>query len=431
MYNRLNEIKSLGSTRWGRREVVDKIHSAYMARDVQLPTLIREKRGFNKFTPVDVIGRMEEHLITVKELKLSQEMSKMYEQLEKNKGVALKASSKEKKSSSLTSKTVVEEDSDEDSDLNMTPEQMALFVRKFNKMFKKSDFLNKSKDKDKIKTKRTSKRLCFGCGKEGHFIAECPNIKVRRRDTNNNDKNKKKEIGEAHLGEEWDSNDDNSDSDDEVGLATISIGEPINKSSLFEDLTDDEDDFTHTCPMARGSKVDTPTPPLDDDSENDLDFEKMINTFGKKATKKIIFLMKEIENIDWTLEVQEELFRLEREKTIALENALVIEKKGFKVQEELLKEKEIEILSLKKSQAKDELIVDELTRESFLAKDAWKKLEGEKLELQKSFESLKTSHIALEVQLYNLKNNATITSNDALSNSKASTSNGCSRCYKN
>jgi hypothetical protein len=65
------------------------------------------------------------------------------------------------------------------------------------------------------------------------------------------------------------------------------------------------------------------------------------------------------------------------------------------VQEELLKEKELEILSLKKSQAKDELIVDEWTRESFRANDACMKLEGEKLELQKSFESLKTSHIAL------------------------------------
>jgi speckle-type POZ protein len=52
-----------------------------------------------------------------------------------------------------------------------------------------------------------------------------------------------------------------------------------------------------------------------------------------------MFLMKEIYNRDGTLEVQEELFRLERAKTIALENALVIEKKGFKVQEDLLKEK--------------------------------------------------------------------------------------------
>jgi hypothetical protein len=123
-----------------------------------------------------------------------------------------------------------------------------------------------------------------------------------------------------------------------------------------------------TLTLARGSKVHTPTPPLDDDSESNFDFEKMITSFGKKAIKKIMFLMKEIENREGTLEVQEELFRLEREKTIAFENALVIEKKGFNVQEDLLKEKEIEIISLKKSLAKDELIVDELTRESFLAK---------------------------------------------------------------
>jgi hypothetical protein len=83
MYNRLNKIinkiNSLGSTRCGRREVVDKILFAYMARDVQLPTIIRGKRGFKKFITVDVIGRIEEHLITVKESKLSQEMSKMHE----------------------------------------------------------------------------------------------------------------------------------------------------------------------------------------------------------------------------------------------------------------------------------------------------------------------------------------------------------------
>jgi hypothetical protein len=46
----------------------------------------------------------------------------MHEQLEKNKGVSLKASSKEKKSISSTSNTMVKEDSDE----NMTPQQMAL-----------------------------------------------------------------------------------------------------------------------------------------------------------------------------------------------------------------------------------------------------------------------------------------------------------------
>jgi speckle-type POZ protein len=58
-----------------------------------------------------------------------------------------------------------------------------------------------------------------------------------------------------------------------------------------------------------------------------------------------MLLMKEIENREGTLEVQEELFRLEQEKTIALENVFVIEKKGFKVQEDLLKEKKIEFLA--------------------------------------------------------------------------------------
>jgi hypothetical protein len=127
----------MGKKRSGRQESL-RLHG----KGCSTPTLTREKRGFNNFTPADVIGKMEEHLITVEESKLSQEMSKMHEQLEKNKGVALKACSKEKRSSSSTSKTVVEEDSDEDCDMNMTPEQMALFVRKFNKMFKKSGFFN-------------------------------------------------------------------------------------------------------------------------------------------------------------------------------------------------------------------------------------------------------------------------------------------------
>jgi hypothetical protein len=43
-----------------------------------------------------VIGRIEEHLMTAKESKLSQEMSKMLEQLKKNKGVALMASKRER-----------------------------------------------------------------------------------------------------------------------------------------------------------------------------------------------------------------------------------------------------------------------------------------------------------------------------------------------
>ena len=57
-------------------------------------------------------------------------------------------------------------------------------------------------------------------------------------------------------------------------------------------------------------------------------------------------------------------------------------------------------------------------------------LRRKKVELQESLTSLKASHVALEVQLDNLKNSTTTTSNDACLSSNASTSNGCARCYK-
>jgi hypothetical protein len=83
MFNRLNKIvnkiRALGGCKWNDKDVVDKILTAYMARDVNLPTLIREKRGLKRFTPADVIGRIELHLTTMKEAKISQELSRIHE----------------------------------------------------------------------------------------------------------------------------------------------------------------------------------------------------------------------------------------------------------------------------------------------------------------------------------------------------------------
>jgi hypothetical protein len=54
MYNRMkkitNQIKSLGGDKWGDREIVDKLLTVYMARDVTLPSLIRAERGFKHLT---------------------------------------------------------------------------------------------------------------------------------------------------------------------------------------------------------------------------------------------------------------------------------------------------------------------------------------------------------------------------------------------
>jgi speckle-type POZ protein len=102
--------------------------------------------------------------------------------------------------------------------------------------------------------------------------------------------------------------------------------------------------------MAKGAKVDCkPNPNDDDDTLNYNECENMIKELGKKTTNKIIKLMIEIEARDKTLEVQEELIRLEREKTVGLEKSLSKGRKGFKMQEYLLKAKIYKFLKLEES----------------------------------------------------------------------------------
>ncbi|RCV21586.1 hypothetical protein SETIT_4G149700v2 [Setaria italica] len=217
--------------RKGRIRALESELNRFIIKEDETPQEM-EKRGFKKFTLVDVIGRIEEHLITVAESKLSQEMSKIHEKIEKNNGVALKESqkSKEKEASSSSKATTKKIDDDSDSE-SMDEEEMALFMRRIRRVMKRGGFFEKNKDKEK--NKRKSKRSCFGCGKEGHFIANCPDVKIMRNDISKHDKNKyKKKIGEAHFGQEWDSNEESSDSNEEVGVATMAF-EAQSPNSLY------------------------------------------------------------------------------------------------------------------------------------------------------------------------------------------------------
>jgi hypothetical protein len=133
---------------------------------------------------------------------------------------------------------------------------MSFFVKRFKKFMRKGGY---SKYKRDMPKKRTSRRACYECGEVGHFIADCPNKKKGKDKEDNKvkpykkDKNKmykEKYSGQAHIGEEWDSNSD-SDSDDE-GVATIAIHEPTPRKSL---LMSDDDDVSPKCFMAKSRKV--------------------------------------------------------------------------------------------------------------------------------------------------------------------------------
>jgi hypothetical protein len=87
-----------------------------------------------------------------------------------------------------------------------------------------------------MKLKTTTKRTCYNCVKYGHFIANYP---FERRDDGDDMKKhkpykkdkgykrsdksyKKKSYGEAHIGQEWESEDESSNSDGD-GVATVAI----------------------------------------------------------------------------------------------------------------------------------------------------------------------------------------------------------------
>jgi len=97
---------------------------------------------------------------------------------------------------------------EEDSD-----QEVAFAIRNLSKFMKKKGHQKK-------------KRFCYGCGQTGHFIAEC-HVKDKNKYNKNNDKKYKgKKNGEAHLGEEWESNDSDSSDDDEKkkkGATNIAI----------------------------------------------------------------------------------------------------------------------------------------------------------------------------------------------------------------
>jgi hypothetical protein len=118
---------------------------------------------------------------------------------------------------------------------------MALFIKKFIKFIKK-----RRPYKGDRREKPSSKRVYYNCGKNGHFIAQCPyerkqegNKKKKKLDKGyKKDKKftKKKPNGQAYVGQEWNSSDESSESESD-DVATIAIkGKASSSKSLFPNL---------------------------------------------------------------------------------------------------------------------------------------------------------------------------------------------------
>jgi hypothetical protein len=75
-----------------------------------------------------------------------------------------------------------EEENEEDNEREYDEDEGTLFIKKFNKFIKK-----RRPYKGERKEKSRSKRVCYNCGKNEHFIAQCS----YERKKEDNDKRKK------------------------------------------------------------------------------------------------------------------------------------------------------------------------------------------------------------------------------------------------
>jgi hypothetical protein len=147
--------------------------------------------------------------------------------------VAFKAT-KEKKEESTPSRLPIDAS-------KLDNEDMALIIKSFRQILKQ----RKGKD-----YKPRSKRVCYRCGKSGHFIAKWPYTSDSDRDDDKKGKKKiekkryyKKKGDESHMGREWDSDESSTDSSSNKDAANIAI----NKGLFFPNVD-------HKCLMAKDDK---------------------------------------------------------------------------------------------------------------------------------------------------------------------------------
>jgi hypothetical protein len=234
MYNRLktlvNQVRNLGSTKWDDHEMVKVILRSLVFCNPTQVQLIRGDPRYNLMSPEEVIGKFVSFELMIKGSKQIVEQGGT--STPKVQPVAFKAT-EEKKEESTSSRLPID-------DSKLDNEEMTLIIKSFRQILKK----RRRKD-----YKPHSKKVCYKCGKLGHFIAKCPLSSDSDRGDDKKGKRKekkryyKKKGGDAHVCREWDSDESSTDSSDDEDAANIAV----NKGLLFPNVS-------HKCLMAKDGK---------------------------------------------------------------------------------------------------------------------------------------------------------------------------------
>jgi hypothetical protein len=234
MYNRLktlvNQVRNLGSTKWDDNEMVKVILRSPVFLNPTQVQLIRGDPRYTLMYPEEVIGKFVSFELMIKGSK------KIIEQGASStpdvQPMAFKAT-EEKKENSIPSRVPIDAS-------KLDNEEMALIIKSFRQILKQ----RRGKD-----YKPRSKKVCYKCGKPSNFIAKCPLSSDSDRGNDKKGKRRekkkfyKKKGGDAHVYQEWDSDESSTDSSSNEDTTNIAL----TKGLLFPNVG-------HKCLMAKDNK---------------------------------------------------------------------------------------------------------------------------------------------------------------------------------
>jgi hypothetical protein len=326
MYNRLktlvNQVRNLGSTKWDDHEMVKVILRSLVFLNPTQVQLICGNPRYKLMSPEEVIGKFVSFELMIKGSKkiIEQGASSSVPEAQP---VAFKAT-EEKKEDSTPSRIPIDAS-------KLDNEEIALIIKSFRQILKQ----RKGKD-----YKPRSKKVCYKCGKPGHFIAKCPLSSDSDRGDDKKGKRREKKRyykkdGDAHVCREWDSDESSTDSSSDEDAANIAV----NKGLLFPNVG-------HKCLMAKDgkkkkvkSKYSTKYATSNDEANSSDDEDDLFTLFANlniQQKEKLNELISAIHEKDELLDSQEEFLIKENKKHVKVKNAYAQEvEKNEKLTSEL------------------------------------------------------------------------------------------------
>jgi hypothetical protein len=166
----VNKARALGSRKWTDRILTERLMITYTLMNYNVVALICQDPAYKKMTSDDVLGRIMNNEMNIQE---ANNTKNLYRDVatSKKQDIALKANKSKKKKVliEIPSEEEEEEEEEEDNEREYDEDEVALFIKKFNKFIKK-----RRPYKGERKEEPRSKRVCYNYGKNGYFIAQCP-----------------------------------------------------------------------------------------------------------------------------------------------------------------------------------------------------------------------------------------------------------------